>query len=184
MGRLQWMGLALCVASPAVAAEVRCGEDGGEIVGTQARQVLVSVDDQVHILRPAAGPGEPGSASDFCAGRAGLVAIVLPAPRPGPEDEVPDEAVELPILLEDLSDPAGLRAVGEPDEGQSSGEDAEDEGRHEPAPTLARTRSGALPPGLLEDELGGCQAGPSAPTGGLGLFLLGLIGLRRKRGAR
>lgn len=72
---------------PANAAEVQCGTEGEGLVEGADGPVWVSVDDRVHVIDPAAAPGEAQSVESFCGDHQNLIAIVIPAPKPGPDDD-------------------------------------------------------------------------------------------------
>lgn len=198
---LRWLvPTILCTAAPSLAATLTCAADGARIEGTKAAQVDVALDGHLYRLaNPNAAKPLPGADSDadrLCAARMGMVAIVLPAPKPGP-DETGRTTDALMLRLRStalaLHDPYASPLGGF---GQDDLSDLEVDENALPAPVGSEasedapanadpSSGGGVEPGL---DLGaaaaqGCSTTTDeAPLGLVGLFGLLMVGLRRRNG--
>jgi MYXO-CTERM domain-containing protein len=192
---LRWLvPTILFSAAPSLAATLTCTADGGRIEGTKAAQVDVAVDGRLYRLaNPNAAKPLPGAHTDAAA-RLGMVAIVLPAPKPGPDDA--NRAAGALVLrmrsaslavsdpyAHDLSgfendDLSDLEVVDETEPAASSAE-VPDGAAH--SADLASGADANANADLSAAAADGCSvSGAPAPMGLGGLLMLLALGLRRR----
>lgn len=197
----------LLLSTSAWAQQVACDEGGPRITGTDADVVLIAIDGEVVQITDRPEVEGAIDIETFCAQHEGLVAFVLPAPKP-----VGDSVPAGPPLPEPQSssspyatpggfarrthtsfrkpaapaqeDPRMPAPVAAPEDGEEGGTPA-----GEPAPSPAAEspdgRPGVQPAGLDPAAAAGCDATGAGAAAPWALLLLALPGLRRRnrRGA-
>ena len=141
---LRWMVLTtlLLSAVPATAASLVCTAEGARVLGTDARHLELALDGRLLRFRnptawakaadatggaaaAAAASAAQTEADRICAARLGMVAIVLPAPKPSPDEATRGHGtsmVQLRALAQALHNP--FAEPGQP--GRFGGDDLSD----------------------------------------------------------